>query len=760
MNRVQLGIWVSTAAIIFAQPLQAASPLTATDKEDTKIDQTALYTYLEQYGHDVDLLAVEYFKSKTDSSVELPTQATKEQRKEQPTLIAQTPEVLVPNPKITIEENAAPPSEANTDSPVEENAVPTIPTPTAPAPPVLPRAVAPPVGDIAVSNIDSTPDMIDLGTEVLVPRLVVKDAPAREVLAVLARFAGLNLVFTDQAQPSGGGEGAEGAAAAAPTGASGGPTISLDLEDEPVQEVFNSVLMVSGLNANRRGNTIFVGTSLPDTARNLISRTLRLNQVQANAASTFLATQGAEVQQIVTPVEDVVDPETNRVVRREEQPPQLQPLAVAQAEGSMAPLLLNGLKVSTDDRLNSITLVGEPRKVEIATSFLTQLDARRRQVSVNVKVIDVNLLNTDDFNTSFSFGINDTFFAQDQGTAILNFGENSPPNAAQVRGSSFFPAIVPLQSTIVNGGSVDLDTFFDPQNAPFDNVTPGNIDGAQVPFARPSFGTNNNPFQPGVTEVTPPGEVTTEVIPVEIDPATGQPTRFQILERVSETGEYLFSPPSLFQFPKKFLLNLEAQVQSGNAKILTDPTLTVQEGQEATVRLVQDVVVSVDTQIDPESGVRTVEPVLGEAGLVLNVNVERIDDNGFVNLSVSPVVSAIGSQQVFESGGGAENILNLLNRRELSSGLIRLRDGQTLILSGIIQESDQTTVSKVPILGDIPILGALFRSTNKSNERREVIVLLTPQIVDERSDFGYNYVPGKDARDLMRQRGLTVPGNP
>ena len=741
MNRVQLGIWVSTAAILFAQPL-AASPLTATtENEDIElltlasnsttlsgIDEAALHDYLEQHGHDSESLAVE-----------LPKQH-KERIKEPPTLIAQTPEVLVPDPKITIEDNGVPPSEANTDSPVEENAVPTIPTPTTSAPPVLPRAVAPPVGDIAVSNIDSTPDMIDLGTEVLVPRLVLKDAPAREVLAVLARFAGLNLVFTDQAQqsqPSGGGEGEEGAAA--PTGGSGGggPTISLDLEDEPVQEVFNTVLMVSGLQANRRGNTIFVGPSLPDTARNLISRTLRLNQVQANAASTFLASQGAEVQQIVTPVEEVVDPETNRVVRREEQPPQLQPLAVAQAEGSMAPLLLNGLKVSTDDRLNSITLVGEPSKIAIATSFLTQLDARRRQVAVNVKVIDVNLLNTDNFNTSFSFGINDTFFAQDQGTAILNFGENSPPNAAEVRGSRFFPAIIPLQSTIFNGEAVELAPFFDRQvTAPFDNISQGSFEvlspsnpliAFPEPYARPPFGTRNNPFQPGISTV-------------------------------EDQIEYTL--PSLFQFPQKFLLNLESQVQSGNAKILTDPTLTVQEGQEATVRLVQDVVTSVDTQIDPESGVRTVEPVLGEAGLILNVNIERIDDNGFVNLSVSPVVSAIGNQQVFESGGGAQNVLNLLNRRELSSGLIRLRDGQTLILSGIIQESDQSTVSKVPILGDIPILGALFRSTNKNIERREVIVLLTPQIVDEDSNLGYNYVPGQDTRDIMRQQGLTVPGNP
>jgi type IV pilus assembly protein PilQ len=59
-------------------------------------------------------------------------------------------------------------------------------------------------------------------------------------------------------------------------------------------------------------------------------------------------------------------------------------------------------------------MVGEPRKVEIATAFLMQLDARRRQVAVNVKIVDINLNNQQDFSSSFSFGVDDTFVVQDQ----------------------------------------------------------------------------------------------------------------------------------------------------------------------------------------------------------------------------------------------------------------------------------------------------------------------------------------------------------
>ncbi len=669
----------------------------------------------ESKSNSIAQLVTEKFNSAREFlTAQLPTNVEEKTYTPPPNTSSSNPNVLVPNPEIIIGEGEKNNQPNNGTSPSE--------------PAYLPRAVAPPVGDMAVSNINTNPDLIDLGSSAVVPRLVLRDAPVREVLSLLARSAGLNVVFAQGEQAQAAGEqGTE----------TKEQTVSLDLENQPVQEVFNSVLLISGLNANRQGNIIYVGEQLPAQARNLVSRTIRLNQVRAENAALFLASQGAEGQRLTTEVEEVIDQDTGRVVQRKEKPAQLQSLQGAgggeeAGANNTSPQLLKGLQLATDDRLNSITLVGEPRKVETATAFLTQLDARRRQVAVNVKVIDVNLLNEDLFNSSFSFGINDTFFVQDQGSAVMNFGDTKPPNTAQVTRSQFFPTITPLQVP-----ETEFSPFLDlADNAMFGNVTPGlnDLTNTLSPFARPNFGTRSNPFRPGLSGVT-------------INPATGR-------------VEYEYSLPSLFQFPKKFLASLEAKITNGNAKVLTDPTLMVQEGQQATVKLAQNVVESVKTEIDSDSGTRTVTPVIAEAGLVLTVNVEKIDDNGFIGLSVSPSVTSVGQTQEFDSGGGATNVLNLLSKREVSSGLIRLRDGQTLILSGIIQDQERTTVSKVPILGDIPLLGSLFRSTDKTNERAEVIVLLTPQVVDEQAGFGYNYRPGQEAREMLQQQGFTLPNTP
>jgi len=588
--------------------------------------------------------------------------------------------------------------------------------PQAPGVPTLPRAVAPPVGDIAISNIDASAEKVKFERNMTVPRILLREAPAREVLMTLANYAGYNVVFTS----------AQGEANAT------SQTVSLEFTNESVENIFNAVLLISGLQANRQGKTIFVGAQLPQGARNLISRTLRLNQVKAVAAAIFLATQGAEYQRLVTQTEDIVDPLTGRVTGRRDVAPTLEPLTPQNTEGSKAALLLTGLRIAADDRLNSINLIGEPRQVQIATSLLTQLDARRRQVVVNVKVIDVNLLNTDRFNSSFSFGFNDGFFVQDNGAAVLNFGNMNPPTSSTVgRPGAFAQPIVPLNNVFSGEGTATLAPFFDVQNgAPFSNITQGPLGNPLSPnfvgYARPNFGRFNNPFQPGVTEVTEDG-----------------------LE---------YALPGLFQYPQRFLMTLQASIQTGNAKILTDPSLVVQEGQQATVKLTEKVLESVETSVDPLSGERTTVPVLADAGLTLAVNVDQVDDNGFISLSVSPTIASPGSPIQFNSGGLTINTLTPLIRRELTSGLIRLRDGQSLILSGIIQERQQSSETKVPVLGDIPILGALFRSRTNRNDRSEVIILLTPKIIEDTatSTLGINYQPGQDAAEMLQRQGFPV----
>ncbi|TRU22191.1 MAG: pilus assembly protein [Microcystis aeruginosa Ma_SC_T_19800800_S464] len=592
--------------------------------------------------------------------------------------------------------------------------------PQTPGAPTLPRAVAPPVGDIAISNIDASAEKVKFERNITVPRVLLREASAREVLMTLANYAGYNVVFTS----------AQGETNAT------SQTVSLEFTNESVENIFNAVLLISGLQANRQGTTIFVGAQLPQGARNLISRTLRLNQVKAVNAATFLATQGAEYQRLVSKTEDIVDPLTGRVIGRRDVPATLEALKPQNTEGSKAALLLTGLRIAADDRLNSINLIGEARQVQIATSLLTQLDARRRQVVVNVKVIDVNLLNTDRFNSSFSFGFNDGFFVQDNGAAVLNFGNMNPPSSGTVsRPGAFAQPVVPIFDIISGTGTAEIQPFLDIQNgAPFGRVNQGLNDfvGGLTPYARPSFGRTVNPFQPGLSDVN-------------IDPETG-------------IVEYEYEPPTLFQYPQKFLMTLQASIQTGNAKILTDPSLVVQEGQQATVKLTEKVLESVETSVDPLSGERTTVPVLADAGLTLAVNVDQVDDNGFISLSVSPTIASPGSPIQFNSGGLTINTLTPLIRRELTSGLIRLRDGQSLILSGIIQERQQSSETKVPILGDIPILGALFRSRTNRNDRSEVIILLTPKIMEDTatSTLGINYQPGQDAAEMLQRQGFPV----
>jgi type IV pilus assembly protein PilQ len=579
---------------------------------------------------------------------------------------APTQQPLVPNPKITIDGVTPTPGVG-------------LQTPN------MPRAVAPPVGDISVSNMDAATPQIKLDSNARI-NMVLKKTPAREVLESLARSANLNIAYAD------GGDGKAKAEA----------TISINLRNEPVQNAFNYVLQLSGLEANRIGNTIFVGARLPDSVKETIVRSLRLNQVSAAAAAKFLATQGAESGG-----------------------------GGGAAGDSNVPRLLNGLLVSTDERLNSVTLVGSARKIEMASNMLTRLDARRRQVALNVKIVDVNLTNSDLLSNSLSFKVGDGFLSVDKGAAAYSYGGSTPATTGQVTGMTNG---APISALSLPGGSQPFIDYL--PNANLSNQTSGDANGlGNIP--RPGFGTEANPYQPGVTSFTPA---------VPATPATFNAAGVQLTAAIPGTpAKYTYALPTNYQVPSKFLSTLQAQIISGNGKILTDPTLVVQEGQKSSVNLTQDVFggFKINSVAGTGATTSTREPIIKQAGLSLEILVNRIDDNGYVSVGVTPTVSSIGSTVTTQDGDIA-----LLQSRTMNSGEIRLRDGQTLILSGIIQESDRTSVSKVPILGDIPILGALFRSTNKSSQRQEVVVLLTPQILNDNKGQ-VNYTPGADTRLLL-----------
>jgi len=654
-----------------------------------------------------------------------------------------TPDVLVPNPDITIDG-------------VPVNGI----GPVNPVPQYQPRAVAPPVGDISVSSTDVSSSTINLRTAERVPRLVLREAPVEDVLALLARAAGLNLAYIADQQ------GGDAAAGDAPRQR----TISLDVENESVQAVFNNVLRLSGLEANLMDNTIVVGVRLPDAARNVITRTIRLNQTEVLTARDFLLSYGAEAAVISTRIQ-------SQTVRQGEQgaldatevtttttQTSLESLSLdslGDAYRGYAALPLRGLLISVaprgtgiDEVANEISLTGDPRKVEIATQLLSQLETRRRQVAVNVKIVDVSLSNQNIYNSSFSFGVGDTFVASDGGSAVVNFGGGNPPSSATVRNGVVTPPII---NNPLSGSQVffDPNQFFTIPGAGSDTVVVGangsvtRIPGGDAIGYTPRSGVSDNPTDTGLTDIQR-GEDT--VITRNAD-GTSTVT-------LGQSASTVASLVDLFQYPTRFLATLQAQVVNGNAKILTDPTLVVQEGQTSTVSLTSQVVSRVNVAFtDTTAGTRETRDIqLTDVGLTLPITVSRIDDNGFVTIKTSPTVSA----PVETVNLGNDQSATLVQRRSVESGDIRMRDGQTLILSGIIQDTDRTTVTKIPILGDIPLLGALFRSTNRTNQRNEVIVIITPNILNDSDEtsFGYSYTPSREARDVLQRQGnFTYPNS-
>ena len=96
------------------------------------------------------------------------------------------------------------------------------------------------------------------------------------------------------------------------------------------------------------------------------------------------------------------------------------------------------------------------------------------------------------------------------------------------------------------------------------------------------------------------------------------------------------------------------------------------------------------------------------------------------------------------------------NKRDLQSGSIRLRDGQTLILTGVVSETQVEEVLKWPILGDLPLLGSLFRNTQSTRSKDELVILVTPRVLDDEQGgvFGYGYRPATQPATQLMQDGL------
>jgi type II secretory pathway component GspD/PulD (secretin) len=170
------------------------------------------------------------------------------------------------------------------------------------------------------------------------------------------------------------------------------------------------------------------------------------------------------------------------------------------------------------------------------------------------------------------------------------------------------------------------------------------------------------------------------------------------------------------------LFQLRALVTESKARILSAPRIATLDGNKATILVGEKVpIFTVTTQ----AGVTTTTTTFEDVGVKLEVT-PRVNSASLITVNLKPEVSRV--LEIVSGPGGAQ--APRVGTRSADTTLT-VSDGQTIVMGGLISQEERKTTVKVPLLGDIPVIGELFRFTTTTTGESEVIFLITPQIVRE-----------------------------
>lgn len=169
------------------------------------------------------------------------------------------------------------------------------------------------------------------------------------------------------------------------------------------------------------------------------------------------------------------------------------------------------------------------------------------------------------------------------------------------------------------------------------------------------------------------------------------------------------------------IATLNLMVTKKQARILASPHISVLNDQDASIFIGETIRIRVLATSSATAGATyTVYEI--PIGIVLLVR-PRVNDDGYITARIHPVVSTLLNVP-------DENNLPHTAAREADT-TVRVKDGETLVIGGLIQEIDSKTMSKIPLLGDLPLVGQLFRSQSRDHKRTEVLVFVTIRLAKD-----------------------------
>ena len=181
---------------------------------------------------------------------------------------------------------------------------------------------------------------------------------------------------------------------------------------------------------------------------------------------------------------------------------------------------------------------------------------------------------------------------------------------------------------------------------------------------------------------------------------------------------------------------ISALQQQGTVRIVSEPKVRTLNNQPAIMKVGTDTVswtatTTASTTINgvTTNGVTTYTPTVQTIGVLLSVT-PQISGDGLITMDVMPVVNSLaGTSTSPGPAGSANSSAQILNTQQTST-LVRVKDGETAVIGGLIQLSDSETADNVPGLGNIPGMGVLFRGKYSNKQRNELVIFVTPHLIE------------------------------
>ena len=199
----------------------------------------------------------------------------------------------------------------------------------------------------------------------------------------------------------------------------------------------------------------------------------------------------------------------------------------------------------------------------------------------------------------------------------------------------------------------------------------------------------------------------------------------------------------MYQFiGSDFTATVQALATAGKAQVLSRPSILARDGQQAQIVVGQSIYLPSGVSYTAVSGTTTTIPTIN--GSYQNVGIQLdvtpfIGANSLVQMILEPQITSIdlstpgqvivgGTTTALGAGGSSAVYAPNINKRSANTVVVT-PDGQPVVIGGLIGSQKSVNDSKIPILGDIPLLGQLFKFSAKSNQKNELLIFLTPHIV-------------------------------